>query len=182
LSTRISGDVPIKYHLGRKIMIVRKCNFIALALLGFFVSLLTCCAPQGSGLQSYAQVAAPAPGTARVWFVRTKDPQEQFGDPIIYANGQQVGRSVPGIAFYHDYPPGTYTFTVQSYGLTAGQPLQKDVVQLAPGTQTYLEVLWGGSWLVGTAGGATFLVRTLPPSLGPAYVKMLTDQGPPQAL
>jgi hypothetical protein len=163
-------------------MIARRCNLIALGLLGLCVLLLPSCAPPGSGLQSYAPVAAPAPGTARVWFVRTKDPQEQFGDPIIYANGQQVGRSVPGIAFYHDYPPGTYTFTVQSYGLTAGQPLQKDVVQLAPGTQTYLEVLWGGSWLVGSAGGATFFVRTLPPSLGPPYVKMLTDQGPPQAL
>jgi hypothetical protein len=163
-------------------MIVRRCNLIALALLGLCVSLLTSCAPPASGIQSYAQVAAPAPGTARVWFVRTKDPQEQFGDPIIYANGQQVGRSVPGIAFYHDFPPGTYAFTVQSYGLTAGQPIQRDTVQLAPGTQTYLEVLWGGSWLVGTAGGATFFVRTLVPPLGPAYVKMLTDQGPPQAL
>jgi hypothetical protein len=40
----------------------------------------------------------------------------------------------------------------------------------------------GGSWLVGTAGGVTFFVRTLPPPLGPAYVKMLTDEGPPRAL
>jgi hypothetical protein len=161
---------------------IRKSQFIVVILLGFCVSLLTSCAPAGSGLQSYASVAAQAPGTARVWFLRTKDPQEQFGDPIIYANGQQVGRSIPGIAFYHDFPPGTYAFTVQSFGLTAGQPLQKDVVQLAPGSQTYLEILWGGSWLVGTAGGATFFVRTLPPALDQAYLKMLTDKGPPQAL
>jgi hypothetical protein len=173
---------PAQQPYREDIMISRKHHLIALTLLGFCVSLLTSCAPPGSGVQSYAQVAAQPPGTARVWFVRTKDPQEQFGDPIISANGQQVGRSVPGVAFYHDFPPGTYAFTVQSYGLTAGQPLQKDVVQLAPGTQTYLEVLWGGSWLVGTAGGATFFVRTLVPPLGPAYVKMLTDQGPPQAL
>jgi hypothetical protein len=163
-------------------MMVRKHHLIGLALLGLCVSLLASCAPAGSGLQSYASVAAQAPGTARVWFLRTKDPQEQFGDPIIYANGQQVGRSIPGIAFYHDFPPGTYAFTVQSFGLTAGQPLQKDVVQLAPGSQTYLEILWGGSWLVGTAGGATFFVRTLPPALDQAYLKMLTDKGPPQAL
>ncbi len=160
-------------------MVIRTHHLIGLALLGLCASLLPSCAPQGSGLQSYAPVAAPAPGTARVWFVRTKDPQEQFGDPIISANGQQVGRSVPGVAFYHDFPPGTYTFTVQSYGIPTNA---KDTVQLAPGTQTYLEVLWGGSWLVGTAGGATFFVRTLVPPLGPAYVKMLTDQGPPQAL
>jgi hypothetical protein len=124
---------------------IRKSQFIAVVLLGSCVSLLTSCAPPGSGLQSYAPVAAQPPGTARVWFVHTKDPQEQFGDPIIYANGQQLGRALPGVAFYHDFLPGTYTFTVQSYGLTAGQPLQKDVVQLAPGTQTYLEILWGAA-------------------------------------
>jgi hypothetical protein len=160
-------------------MMIRKHYLIAMALLGFGVLPLPSCAPAGSGLQSYASVAAQAPGSARVWFVRTKDPEEQYGDPIIYANGQQVGRSIPGIAFYHDYPPGTYAFTVQSFGTPTNT---RDTVQLAPGTQTYLEVLWGGSWLVGSAGGATFFMRTLPPSLGPPYVKMLTDQGPPRAL
>jgi len=32
-------------------------------------------------------------------------------------------------------------------------------------------MLWGGSWLVGAPGGATFLVRTLQPQLGQAYLK-----------
>ena len=163
-------------------MIVRKYQLITLAFLGFCLWPLLSCAPQGSAVQSYPPIAAPAPGTARVWFLRTKDPQEQFGDPIIYANGNQVGRSVPGIAFYRDFPPGTYAFTVQSYGLTAGQPIQQDTVQLAPGTQTYLEILWGGSWLEGAPGGATFYVRTLPPELDQAYLRMLTDKGPPRAL
>jgi len=82
-------------NLGRSTMI-RKHHLVGLALLASDVVLpLPSCAPPGSGLQSYAPVAAPAPGVARVWFVRTKDPQEQFGDPIISANGQQVGRSVP---------------------------------------------------------------------------------------
>ena len=56
------------------------------------------------------------------------------------------------------------------------------MIQLAAGTQTYLEILWGGSWLVGTAGGATFFVRTLPADLGTAYVGILADKGPPRAL
>ena len=163
-------------------MIIRKYQFIAPALLVFYLSLLDSCAPSGSGLQSYAPVAAQAPGTARVWFLRTKDPKEEFGDPIIYANGTQVGRSIPGIAFYRDFPPGTYAFSVQSYGLTAGRPIMKDTVQLTPGSQTYLEILWGGSWLEGAPGGATFYVRTLPPELDQAYLRMLTDKGPPRAL
>jgi hypothetical protein len=163
-------------------MIVRKYQFIALAFLGFSLSLLLSCASPSTGVQSYAAVAPPAPGMARVWFLRTRDPQEQFGDPIIFANGNQIGRSVPGIAFYHDFPPGTYAFTVQSYGLTAGQPIGRDRVQLAPGTDTYLEILWGGSWLEGVPGGATFFVRTLPPEVGQAYQHAYTDRGPPQAL
>ena len=114
--------------------------------------------------------------------MHTNDPQEQFGDPIIYANGNQIGRAIPGVAFYKDFPPGTYAFAVQSYGLTGSQPLQKDVVQLAPGSQTYLEILWGGSWLQGSAGGATFYVRTLPPELDQAYLRMLTDKGPPRPM
>jgi hypothetical protein len=163
-------------------VIVRRYQFIALAFLGFCLLPLLSCASPSSGVQSYAAVAPPTPGTARVWFLRTKDPEEQYGDPIIFANGNQIGRSVPGIAFYHDFPPGTYAFTVQSYGLTAGQPLQKDVVQLAPGTDTYLEILWGGSWLVGSAGGATFFVRTLSPELGQAYQRAYTDRGPARPL
>ena len=114
-----------------------------------------------------------------MWFVRTQAPQQQFGDPIIFANVQQLGRALPGVAFYGDFPTGAYTFTVQSYCLPTSA---KDMIQLAAGTQTYLEILWGGSWLVGTAGGATFFVRTLPADLGTAYVGMLADKGSPRAL
>ena len=163
---------------------IGKYRLVAVALLGWWLLPLVSCAPGGGGsaLQSYAPVAAQPPGTARVWFMHTNDPQEQAGDPIIYANGNQVGRSIPGIAFYKDFPPGTYAFSVQSYGLNAARPVQRDTVQLAPGSQTYLEILWGASWVVGTAGGATYYVRTLPPELSSAYLKMLTDKGPPRAI
>jgi hypothetical protein len=160
-------------------MIIRKYQFIALALLGSCLSFLPSCGGPSTGIQSYNPIAAPAAGTARVWFLRTRDPQEQFGDPIIYANGNAVGRSVPDIAFYHDFPPGAYAFTVQSYGIPNNF---KDRVQLVPGTETYLEVLWGGSWLEGVPGGATFFVRTLNPQVGEAYARMMRDHGPPQAL
>jgi hypothetical protein len=71
---------------------------------------------------------------------------------------------------------------VQSYGLTAGAPLRQNPIQLAPGTDTYLEILWGGTWLVGTAGGASFYLRPLPTELGQAYLRSMTDKGPPQAM
>jgi hypothetical protein len=161
---------------------VVKNRLIALAFLGFCVSSLLSCAPPGSGLQTYAQVAPQPPGTARVWFMRTRSPQEQEGDPMIYANGNPVGRSIGGIAFYHDYPPGTYAFTVQSFGVVGSEAVNRNVQQLAAGTQTYLEILWGASWLVGVAGGPTYFVRTLPPPLDQAYLRMLTDKGPPRAI
>jgi hypothetical protein len=169
-------------------MIVRKDRLIALAFLGFCLLPLLSCGTPGSGIQSYAQVAPQPPGTARVWFMRTKDPQEQQGDPIIYVNGNPVGRSVGGIAFYHDYPPGTYTFTVQSYGVLASQEANKVTKQLAAGTQTFLEIEWGSSWLVGTVGGDTYFVRPLPPELDHAYLQIRPDRcsvrpahGPKQA-
>jgi hypothetical protein len=41
------------------------------------------------------------------------------------------------------FRPGTYRFTVQSYGLPTGAA---DTVYLASGTQTYLEIQWLASW------------------------------------
>ena len=57
-------------------MMTTKQHLIALTLLGLFTPLLPSCAPSDSKLQSYAPIAAQPGGTARVWFLRTKDPQE----------------------------------------------------------------------------------------------------------
>ncbi len=75
----------------KEIMMIRKRHLIAPALLGFCLLPLPSCAPPSTGAAAYAQVAAPAPGTARVWFVRTKDPDEQFGDPIISGRSERAG-------------------------------------------------------------------------------------------
>ena len=74
-------------------MMIRKHHLAVLALLGFCISPLLSCGTPGSGIQTYAQVAPQPPETARVWFMRPRDPQEQQGDPIIYVNGGPVGVS-----------------------------------------------------------------------------------------
>ena len=114
-----------------------------------------------------------------MWFVRTSDPQE-FGDPIIFANGQQLGGAMPGVALYHDFAHGTYTFTVQSDGLTAGQPEGRDPA----GTRNadLSGDLVGRQLVDRYCRGGDLFVRTLPSDLGPAYVRVLTDKGPPRAL
>jgi len=70
---------------------------------------------------------------------------------------------------------GAYGFKVQSYGIPTGY---KDKLKLAAGTQVYLEVQWGGSWLEGVAGGDAFDVRTLSPELGQAYLRTMRYLGP----
>ena len=150
-------------------------RLIAPALAGFCLLSLPVCAPPGDVPRSQAQVPAIAPGMARVWLLRDNDPEEAFGTPIIFANGQPIGRSEPGAAAFRDLPPGTYRFTVQSYGLPTGY---KDKVKLAPGTQTYLEIQWGPSWEECVAGGYTFYVRTLSQELGKAYYGSMQYVGP----
>ena len=159
-------------------MIIRNYCLIGPALAGFCLLGSPACAPQPGQSISQAQIPAIAPGMARVWFMRDTDPQEQQGTPIIYVNGQSVGRSEPGTAFFHDFPPGAYGFKVQSYGIPIGY---KDKLKLAPGQQVYLEVQWGGSWLEGTAGGDAFYVRTLSPELGQAYLSSMRYLGPTAA-
>jgi hypothetical protein len=159
-------------------MIITNYRLIAPILLGFCLLAPSACAPPGAVASSQAQIPAIAPGMARVWLMRDNDPQEAFGTPIIYANGQPIARSEPGAASFRDMPPGNYRFTVQSYDIPTGY---KDKVQLAPGTQTYLEIQWGPSWQEGVAGGYTFYVRTLSPQLGQAYLASMRYLGPAQA-
>jgi hypothetical protein len=137
--------------------------------------------PQAIAADAAAQTPALAPGMARVWFLRTEDSANgavYAAAPIIYANGAPVGDIPVGADFFRDYPAGTYRFTVQSYGLPTGQA---DTVQLAPGTQTYLEIEWLASWEEGypEAGYSfapnTFGILQMSPELAQAYLPTLAS-------
>jgi hypothetical protein len=92
---------------------------------------------------------------------------------MIYANGTPVA-DIPGnAAFYRDFAPGTYRFTVQPYG----SPNKKaDTVQLAAGTQTYLEVQWIPTWEEGysTGGRHSFFVVNMSPQMAQDWLPALT--------
>jgi len=157
-------------------MRIMKYHCIRLALLGVCLLAPAACTPLGDVPRSRAQIPALAPGMARVWLLRDNDPEEAFGTPIIYANGQPIGRSEPGVASYRDLPPGTYRFTVQPL---SGTPTgYKDKVRLAPGAHAYLEIQWGPSWEEGQPGESTFYVRTLSSQLGKAYFDSMRYVGP----
>jgi hypothetical protein len=147
--------------------------------LALFLIALAGCAPQSSTAGPKTQIAAMAPGTARVWFLRQPDPiggNVEAARPMVFANGVPVSQIQEGTAFYHDLPPGPYRFTVQAYGTPSGQ---RDAIQLMPGTQTYLQIQWAANWREGSpVGGAAFAVNTMSPEIAQQYLPILTNLGP----
>lgn len=149
------------------------------------ILVLADCTPQAKVTTSQAQIPAIAAGTARVWFLRGWDaPSGQTyvyaASPIVFANGASVGDLPVGSSFFRDFSPGTYTFTVQPYGLPTPQAT---TLQLAAGTQSYLQAQWIASWQVGypeadfSFAPNTFAVLTASPQVAQAYLPTLSYLG-----
>lgn len=147
--------------------------------------MLADCTPQAKVTAAQAQIPAIAPGTARVWFLRGWDAPSGQGfvygaAPVIYANSAPVGDIPTGSSFFHDFPPGTYSFTVEPIGLPTPQAA---TVQLAAGTQTYLQAQWVASWEFGypevdfSFAPNTFAVFTASPQVAQAYLPTLSYLG-----
>jgi hypothetical protein len=135
------------------------------------------CATPPSGTASQAPVSALQPGVARVWVLR--QPSSPGGniaasDPMVFVNGQPLAQSAPGTAFFHDFPPGTYSFTVQPYGTPTNFV---DTLQLAPGMEVYVQVEGVPNWELGSAGGASFVVMTMSPEEGKGYFQIMKNLG-----
>jgi hypothetical protein len=139
---------------------MRRYRILTFALLSLFLGTLASLAPQPAAA---AEAQTPAPGMARVWFLRSAgslNGNVWAAEPEVYANGAPVGDIPAGSKFYRDFRPGTYRFTVQSYGLPTGAA---DTVYLAPGARTYLEIQWLASWEEGypEAGESSVLGLTV---------------------
>ena len=99
---------------------------------------------------------------------------------MIFANGANVADSPPGTEFFRDFPPGDYKFTVEPIGLPTPQAAS---VQLAAGTQSYLQVQWVASWQFGypeadySFAPNTFAVLTASPQVAQAYLPTVTYLG-----
>jgi hypothetical protein len=133
---------------------------------------------------SPTQVPPAKPGMARVWFFRG-NLTPQFGavtafSPEIYANGVPVAPMPVGTTFYRDYAPGTYRFTVQPLGLPTAQAT---TLQLAAGTEYFLQVDWIQSWTQGFPPASwnfapnTFGILTASPQVAEAYIPTLAYLG-----
>ena len=143
------------------------------------------CAAETTKTASQSPPPPPAPGAARVWFLRGWDAPSGQGfvygaTPIIFANGAPVGDIPTGSEFFRDLSPGTHRFHVQPYGLPTSQAI---TVQLAAGTQTYIQVQWVASWEFGypeadfSFAPNTFVINMLSPQVAQAYLPTLTNLG-----
>jgi hypothetical protein len=135
------------------------------------------CAAPPSGTASQAPVPALQPGMARVWVLR--QPSSPGGniaasDPMVFANGQPLAQSAQGTAFFHDFLPGTCSFTVQPYGTPTNFV---DILQLAPGMEVYVQVEGVPNWELSAAGGASFVVMPMSPEEGKGYFQIMKNLG-----
>lgn len=149
---------------------------------GFFgVGLLALAnlAPPTVAAATAVQIPPLSPGMARVWFLRAAgslNGNVWAAAPLVYANGAAISNIPAGTEFYRDFRPGTYRFTVQPYGLPTGQA---DTLQLAPGTQNYLQIQWVASYEEGYPESGwgfapnTFGILTMSPQLAQVYLPTL---------
>jgi hypothetical protein len=142
---------------------------------GFLV--LTGCAVEQAKTSWDVGVPPLQPGLARVWVLRTPSQAGVISgaDPMVYANGAPLAQTPVFTVYYHDFPPGIYRFTVQAFGTPAHL---FDTVELAPDTQTYLQVQAIPNWEAGsTAGGASFAVLTMAPEIAKPYLPTMKYLG-----
>jgi hypothetical protein len=164
---------------------MRKMARVLPLLFSVCLVILAGCAPESR--ITAAQVAIPSvpPGMARVWFFRGWDaPSGQnyvyAAAPTVYADGQPLGDLPVGSAFFRDFSPGTYRFTVEPYGLPTPQAT---TLGLAAGTQNYLQAQWVASWEFGypevdfSFAPNTFAIFTTPPQVSQAYLPTLAYLG-----
>jgi hypothetical protein len=79
----------------------------------------------------------PPPGYGRIWLYRDYEPYISLATPYVRFNGQIVGVSEPGGAFYRDVAPGQYYVTVDSIGQDVNQFVN---LAVAAGQQVYVKV------------------------------------------
>ena len=115
----------------------RQC-LLAQTVRSSFLGLLALLAGSNPSLAASPNQAPPlAAGMARVWFLHDLVPGSTFFAPMISANGVHVAISPEGTAFYRDYAPGIYLFSVQN---CVPQPQTSQQLTLGPHQEIALHV------------------------------------------
>jgi hypothetical protein len=112
---------------------------------------VVCCLAMVAGMSYPALAASPSDAPpfyanqTRVWFINQLIPGTAMHAPTIYVNGAPIAVSPEGTAFYRDFAPGRYVFSIENCLL---EPGTSQTVTLIPGTQIALQVLadQNGAW------------------------------------
>src|SRR5215472_8084868 len=135
-------------------------------------------APRPVAAASWTSAPPLPPGMARVWVLRQPNPpggNAAAADPTVYVNGAALAQVPQGTVFFHDFQRGTYRFTVQAYGTPDNRV---DTLQLASGTQCYVQIQAVPNWQVSSTGaGASFNVLTMAPQVAQPYLQTMTYLG-----
>lgn len=129
------------------------------------LALLAVAAATAPAVAAVPEQAPPIPaGQSRVWFLRQLLPGSIMTPPTVYVNGAAIARSAQGTAFYRDFAPGEYAFTVENCLRQAGTG---QTITLQPNAQYAIEVTQddNGAW-----------------DCYPAQVSYLRQVPPPQVL
>src|SRR5947209_2800849 len=111
--------------------------------------------------------SAPPSNQARIWFYREANPYSSTGTPYVRLNGNVVGVSQPGAAFFVDVAPGRYHLSADSYGEDYNQTRDIDI---GPAQVAFAKVQSNDNWIYGGGGNDgssykrdTFYVWTIAP-------------------
>lgn len=129
-------------------ILVRCLHLRSAAALGLLFAVAFLAPP--SPAAAATETGGPPPGYARIWLYRYYEPYESLARPYVRFNGQIVGISEPGGAFYRDVAPGDYYVTVNSLGRDVNQFTH---VGVAAGQQIYVQVQVSRYWDCGGGGG-----------------------------
>jgi hypothetical protein len=145
-------------------------------VLGVCVLQLFGCVSAAGVAVSNAQIPAVPPGLGRVWVLRQFEPGLGVQwSPMTYVNGSPLAPAYAGTAFYRDFAPGTYIFTVDSCTRDFNQD---QTLQLDAGMQADLEVQVLSSlrsW--GCFDPNTFYIRLIPPERAKLYFSQVRFLG-----
>lgn len=139
-------------------------------------SLVVLCGPTISALAATPEQAPPVPpGQSRVWFLRQLLPGTIMTPPTVYVNGAPIARSAQGTAFYRDFAPGQYAFTVENC-LPQTNPTGQTMT-LQPGRQYAIEVQQDDNPAWDCSPAQVSYLRQVQPQQVPYYFAPLTYMG-----
>jgi hypothetical protein len=161
--------------------VMRRVSFVfGMALFSLALAVLSGCAGEalvaGPTAAQMAGRVPPVPaGLARVWLLRQYEPSESLETPMIFVNGAPLASSQPGTAFFRDFAPGTYAFSVETCTRDTNQAAAP---ALAAGSVSYLEVQSLRSFhSIYCNQPDTFYVRAIPAERAQSYFARLTYLG-----